>query len=121
MLASMKPAQRKRAKQIAPILTAAGLRQPKLNTLIVVVATRTSIPSDGLSRYVLAGLASAYADPQAKNKAAVAAHRLELDQIAPEFKDPASWKSVPAEVLRAAGIKDLNRYIDNEKYGSYRA
>lgn len=117
MLDRMKPKERKRAAQIAPILTAVGLRQPMLNNITVLVATRISIGASELTPYVLAVLASTYADERAKNKPAVAAHRLAEGSLAPEFKDPDRWRSIPAEVLKAAGIDDLNEYIRRRRYG----
>jgi hypothetical protein len=112
----LKPKERKRAQTVAAILGAASLRQPKLNQVSVLVATRISVRTDDLMTYLLAALASAYADQKANNKVAVAAHRIEQDRVSPEFKDPSRWKSIPVDVLKAAGIKDLDQYVTNSKY-----
>lgn len=92
-----------------PILTADGLGKQKFKNLMVKVAIRI-LPRDA-KRFTLAALASAYADPDANNKTMVAVYRLENDQVPLQFMNAATWKVIPDEVLKAAGVDDLNDYV----------
>jgi len=57
-----------------------------------------------LKAYVLAAIASAYSDPSANNKAAIAAHRMDADNVQPQFLKESAWQVIPAPILKAAGI-----------------
>lgn len=96
--------QRKRAEQVKPILSLAGLKKEKLENTAAVLAVRSSISNANLIPYVLAALASSYADPDAKNKAAVAAYRIETDSVSLLFTNRSTWKVIPEGILKAAGI-----------------
>lgn len=104
----LKPKQRNAATFVHRVFGSSGLRNPKLVDLSLQVATRRY--NGGLTSMVLGALASSYADANAKNKSAIAAHRLENEQIAPEYKKPDAWDVLPVDVLRAAGIDDLRSY-----------
>jgi len=106
-------ADRKIADMALAILTSAGLGQMKSKNLLAILAARVS-PSKLLPA-LLAGLASAYADESARKKPIVAAYRLEEDQVAAQFKNPTTWRILPEEVLRAAGIDDLDEYIRSKQ------
>jgi hypothetical protein len=43
----------------------------------------------------------------------IAVYRLENEQVPLQFMNPATWKVIPEEVLKAAGVDDLNDYISN--------
>lgn len=94
-----------------PILIADGLGKQKFKNLMVKVAIRI-LPRDA-KRLTLAALASAYADESAANKTMIAVYRLENEQVPMQFMNPATWKVIPIDVLKAAGIDDLNDYISN--------
>lgn len=96
--------QRKRMEQIRPILSLAGLKNEKLENILVNLAMRSSISNTNLKPYVLAALASAYADPDAKNKAAVAAYRMETDSVSILFTNRSTWKVIPEPILKLAGV-----------------
>lgn len=87
------------------ILKSSGLRNPKLKTISVLLATRTFKTNEDLVTYILAALASSFADPTAQDKASVAAYRLEHDQVPAQYKDRTSWTVIPREILAAANIK----------------
>lgn len=115
----LKPAQKERGKIAGKILRAAGLRNPRLEAIMVLVATRSFIRNDELTTHLLSALASSYADEDAKNKAAIAAYRIEKNDIQPNYKDPRTWKCIPTDVLKAAGIDDLNNYIQRQKFKAF--
>lgn len=96
-------AQAKRAALIKPILTVSGLRDPKLSETINILATRSFKTDKHIVHYVLAALASAFADPKAANPLTVAAYRIDKDRVpAPFLDDPRLWRSMPNNVLHAA-------------------
>lgn len=97
----------RRAELAMTILKASGLRNPKLKTTSIILATRIykkAKTDDDFKAVILAALASSYADPTAVDKAVIAAHRLETDQVPPQFKDSKSWNVIPRDVLEKAGI-----------------
>jgi hypothetical protein len=94
---------------IRPILIADGLGKQKFKETLLKVAMRI-LPSKA-KQMTLAAIASAYADEDAKNKPMIAAHRLENEQVPSQFMNPATWRVIPDDVLKAAGINDLNDYI----------
>ena len=102
---------------IKRILTAASLENPKIiNSVSELVATRNvADPVDE----VLAALAAAFADKRVNSPPAMAAHWLQEDQRQVTFNDPKMWKSLPKEVLAAAGIDDLRTYAANRKMQAF--
>jgi len=114
-LKNLKPKQRKAADQIARILRSSGLSERKINTLIYKVAIRILKP-DPIT-YTLAALAGAYADPKVNNKPAVAAYRIENNQIDPAYLVPDTWCKLPKNILKAAGIDDIDAFLRETKYG----
>ncbi len=102
-------AQRARKETIKKILGSFRLRNPKLETLSNILAIRSYKSDEQMITSLLAGFASALSDATAGNKEAVAAYRLEHDEVPPRFEDPKEWKVIPEKVLKAAGI-DLERY-----------
>jgi hypothetical protein len=92
-----------------PILIADGLGKQKFKETMLKVATRI-LPSKA-KQMTLAAIASAYADEDAKNKPMIATHRLENEQVPSQFMNPVTWRVIPDEVLKAAGVNDLNDYI----------
>lgn len=111
--------QAKRAGMILPILTALGIRNPKLNLLLSNLATRTELLNDDLKPYLMATISSVYADPKAANKAIVSAYRIENKIDPPDaFLNSSSWTTnLPEKILNAAGIKakaKAKRYTDGE-------
>lgn len=96
--------QIKRKEIALTILRSSGLRNPKLKSISVLVATRHFKNNKTFVAYLLAALASAYADPSANDKPIIAAHRIEHDAVPPQFKQPDQWRSLPAEILQAAGV-----------------
>lgn len=112
-------AQRARKETIIKILTSFGIRNPKLETLSVILATRSYKSDEQMTTRLLAGISSALSDERAHNKEAIAAHRLECDQVSPRFEDPQEWRVIPQKVLDAAGIDDLHHYITRRRYGNY--
>jgi len=99
---SLTDAQRAVAKRLAPIWRSASLGNKKLDTTLVIVATRSS-NFDDARRASLAALASSYADKRANNKAVIAAHRVIEDTIPAEFYEPRAWtEHIPEHVLKAA-------------------
>lgn len=104
-ITSLKGKQRERAYKAMEILKLSGLRNPKLLTLSVYVATRNSkLTDDQFTALILGALASAYSDATAENKASVAAYRLEHDQVPVQFKNRSEWKYIPAEILEKANV-----------------
>lgn len=110
----LKPKQRKAAEHIAAILRSAGLSGIKIETLIYQVAIR-NLPDP--RAYTLAALASAYADPSANRKSSVAASRMERDMVDPAYQDPETWVKLPKNILKAAGIDDINVLMQETKAG----
>lgn len=96
--------QRQRAETAMKILRSSGLRNPKLKDTSVIVATRKFENQKHFVSYLLAALASAYADPNANDKAIVASHRIESDTVPPQFKKSDLWSSLPVEILQAAKV-----------------
>jgi hypothetical protein len=92
-----------------PILIADGLGKQKFRETMLKVAIRI-LPSKA-KQMTLAAIASAYADEDAKNKPVIAAHRLENEQVPSQFMNPATWRVIPEDILKAAGVNDLNDYI----------
>lgn len=105
---------------IKPILQQSGLRNPLLDrTLNAIVTIRNFKSKEKALSYVLGALASTYAEDGIHNKNAVAAHRIENNNVPAEYVEkPELWKSLPGEVLNAAGIDDLDHYIRRSKYAS---
>lgn len=99
-----------RAETAMGVLKTSGLRNPKLRNLSVILATRHFKNDGDFLAYLLAGLASSYADDGARDKASVAAYRIENDQVPVHFKKPEHWSILPKEILQAAGIEDLNEF-----------
>jgi len=117
---SLKGAQRKRADLAVKVLGSCGLRNPKLNSIAVILAIRNYKTNDDMLTDILAAVASSYSDDRVKSKEAVAAYRIENDQVPQSYNDPKLWRSVPVKALNAAGIEDLDRYIrtrDANKWG----
>lgn len=114
---TLPPKKRKSAELVRRVFSTSGLRDPKLSTLSVTVATRNY--NGTLINMVLGALASAYADKSANNKSVVAAHRLELEQVNGEFKKPKAWNVIPQEILSAAGIDDLRAFILDQNINSF--
>lgn len=96
--------QFKLAVMAMEILKSAGLRNPRLKSISVLIATRKHKNKDEFIGSILAALASAYADDTAKDKAMIAAYRLENDQIPAHFRKQKAWDVIPEDVLRAAKI-----------------
>ncbi len=94
--------ERELAQVMHPILRSCGLGQAKIEKLIPSVATRIKLPD--AKRITLAAIASVYADDDVRNKAIVAAHRIENDQVPPLFMNSSTWQVIPAEVLQAADV-----------------
>jgi hypothetical protein len=105
----MSRSQKDAARTAYKILGSSGLGNPKLLELSVKLAIRISLKD--MRTTILAALASAYADEQAKNKAAVAAYRLEKNSVPPDYSNPKMWTSIPDQVLLAAGIENLDAFI----------
>jgi hypothetical protein len=105
----LKGKQREAAEQARKILIAASLRDSrKVNSLSAIVATR--IGGDPIA-VVLGAFAAAYADETAQSKPAIAAYRIEHEQTDPQWQNPKAWRKLPAEILKAAGIHDIEAYI----------
>lgn len=102
-MSQLSPVQRQTAEIMTPILTASGLGKSKIITLLSKVATR--IEPAQAKEYVLAALASVYADKDVTNKPVVAAYRMENDQVTPIWTNTSTWQVIPAEVLKVAGIQ----------------
>ena len=96
--------QKQRAEIAAQTFRLFPLRDAKkINSLSVLVATRNSI-SD-VKSYLLAALASAYADKKAENKIAVACYRIEHDAVESEYLNAEKWeKNIPNEIIKAMGL-----------------
>jgi hypothetical protein len=94
--------ERELAQVMHPILRSCGLGQAKIEKLIPSVATRIKLPD--AKRITLAAIASVYADDDVRNKAIVAAHRIENDQVPLLFMNSSTWQVIPAEVLQAADV-----------------
>lgn len=92
-----------------PILRSSSLGKQKFITLMLQVATRI-LPREA-KKVSLAALASVFADDSVTNKPVVAAYRIEHDQVNPQYFNPATWKVLPDEILKAAGIDDLDDYV----------
>jgi len=115
---ALKPQEKKRARAMMPVLLSSGMKKEKAITLLEVVATRSSIHGNGTA-YSLAALASAYADDKAEKKPAVAAYRMEHDNVDPEFFNPSKWDVLPEDILKAAGIENLGSYIAEQKMNKF--
>jgi len=111
--------QRARKDIIIKILGSFGIRKPKLETIATILAMRSYKSDEQVTSKVLAGIASSIADKTARDKEAIAAHRLEKDEVPPRVEDPKEWKDIPQNVLAAAGIGDLQRYITGKQYATY--
>jgi hypothetical protein len=108
------------AARIGKILIAASFRdRRKIVLLSDEVATR-SMTCDPIA-YVIASFASAFASNKAKDPVAVAVHQIEADVVPPAFFDPKTWRSVPREILAAAGIDDIDAHIRNSKMAKFLA
>ncbi|WKZ34866.1 MAG: hypothetical protein QY332_14700 [Anaerolineales bacterium] len=92
--------------KLREIWTAAGLGKQKTDDVLQMVAEKFK-PADA-KRKILAALASAYTDPNAKNKPVIAKHRLENEQVPPEYLSSDTWQIIPDEILKAAHI-DIER------------
>lgn len=103
---SFTPDQKQIAEIITPILSAIGLGQKKINLLIPKVTTRIK-PADAKS-YVLAACASVYSDTEVRNPPIVIAHRITENSVPPVFMTPATWRIIPADVLKVANV-DVDR------------
>ncbi len=99
---------------VAKILRGAAFRDTRrIATVSNEVATR--INGGDIRTYVLASFAGAFASGKSNDPVAVAVHQLEVDRVNPAFYDPALWTSVPAQILRAAGIDDVRTYATRIK------
>ena len=96
------PSAKQTAQIIAPIMRSCGLGHSKIVTNLPKVATRIN-PSDA-KRYALAALASVYADDDVSNKPVVAMYRMVNDQVPVQFTTSATWRVIPAEVLKVADV-----------------
>lgn len=96
--------QRKRALLAMEILRSSGLRSPRLKNTAMTVATRRFKNTDEFKGYLLGALASSYADNDAKDKAIVAAYRIEKDEVPAHFKDPKEWTVIPPDILEIAKV-----------------
>lgn len=116
-LKDLKGQQRKRADLAMKLLGSSGIRNPKLETTSILLATRHFKTNEDLTVYVIAAIASVFADTGVKSKEAVIIHRIETDKVPQSFvESPSLWRSVPIKVLEAAGIDDLDRYVNKNKY-----
>lgn len=100
-------------EKIKPIWTTAGLGQKKFSELMDKAIVRLHLST--AMKATLAALASSYADQKANNKVLVAAYRIENDCVPAEFFYPSNWSSIPAPILKAAGIVNLEKYISANK------
>jgi hypothetical protein len=102
------------AEHVGPILQSSGLRNPKLKDTQVSVAIRNFNSKKDAAHYTLAALASAYADTSAENKNSVAAYRIEHNNVPAEFiSNTRIWRSLPTQILQAAGYNNLDDYIQS--------
>ena len=106
--------QKKRANHAQKILASLGIRNPKLNTTSTVLATRHFKNDEQMVTQLLATIASAYADINAKNKEAVILHRIENNSTPRSFiEDKKLWRSIPQATLAIAGIETEDRLDKN--------
>jgi len=103
-IASLPQKQMQRAVLAMEILRSSGLRNPKLKSVSIYLATRIYKSNDEFTASILAALASAYDDDTARDKGMIAAHRLETDQIPAHYRKSKTWNVIPEEVLHAAKI-----------------
>lgn len=106
---SFKPGQLERARWCRKVFGSAALGDPKNFETSLYVATRISLQLG--AAYVMAALASAFADPEVKNPVVVAASRLQRNRVPEDYLLPKKWKTIPPKILEAAGIPDLDKYI----------
>jgi hypothetical protein len=116
-LAKLNPKQKKAAEQIASIFRSSGLSGTKITSIIYQVAIRSSL-RDPIA-YTLAAFASAYADPKANKKPSIAAYRMQTDQVDPNYLKPDQWVGLPKDILKAAGIEDINSYVRQKQIESF--
>lgn len=103
-------AQRRDAEQIEKILHVASFSDTRQAvTLSVLVATR-SLP-DGPIHHVIASFAGAFGNTKTRDPIALAVHMLRENKVPPAADDPSTWRSVPQNILKAAGIDDLRSYV----------
>lgn len=101
--------QRGYAERIQKILHVASFGDKrKAVSLSQIMATRIYI--GGPIHHTIASFAGAYASGKARDPVAVAVHQLQEDAVNPTFDDPKLWRSVPPQILKAAGIDDLGTY-----------
>jgi hypothetical protein len=104
-LKELKGKQAKRADQAMKILSSLGIRNPKLETTSIIVATRLYKNDEQMTNELLGAIASVYSDITAKSKEAVVLHRLETGKIPQSYiEDRKLWRSVPPKTLEVAGI-----------------
>jgi hypothetical protein len=99
---SLNKKQKTTAELIHKVFASYGLRDPKLSSMSVIVATRNY--NGTLRKMLLAAIASAQADENAKNKPIIAAHRLEQKEIPAQYFNRKEWTGLPHQVLEALGI-----------------
>jgi hypothetical protein len=107
--AHLSTSQEESARVLRKILGSSGLGDPMLLETSVEVAMR--IFPENTAESALACLAKVYSNDRVRNKPVVAAKELRTIGASPDYLDPATWTSIPAPVLAAAGIDDLPAYI----------
>jgi hypothetical protein len=110
------PKQSKRAERAQKILASLGIRNPKLKTTSSILATRHFKSDEQMVVYLVAAIASAYADGNAKSKEAVILHRIENNSVPRSFiEDKKLWRSVPVETLAIASATGIDINDDHDK------
>jgi len=105
--------QRAMFARIEQVLSLSGLGNLKLKNTLSLLTTR-STPKNKM-QFVLAALASAYADKGANNKAIIATHRIEKSSVPAEYFSPATWDVIPGPILKAAGDVGLEPHTNDER------
>ncbi len=117
-LAQLTRKQKLAAETITRILAASSYGQKRKAILLSAQVATRLVDADPI-HYVIASFASAYAahtDGRARDPVAVAVHQIEHDKVPPAFvADPSTWRSVPMEILKAAGIANLDAYAAQQK------
>jgi len=116
----LKGKQLNRARQALKILGSLGIRNPKLETTSVILATRKYNNDPQMVNEIMGAIASTYSDGSVKSKEAVVIHRIETGKIPQSFiDDPALWRSVPIKTLEIAGIGDIDAYKYKKSISKY--
>jgi hypothetical protein len=99
------------------VLLSSKMIGKKLDDIVVEMATR--IKEKDITNYLMASFASVFDDPAIKNKPIVAAYRVLNHLVPAQYFSPDRWKIIPKEILSAAGILDLNKYISQNNMDAF--